>query len=425
MTYSTSKNDIVRFPYRANTNTSAIDNTDRFASYIVNRTGVKLDNWKSKVRNGLNATTPYSLDRTGLVGKSYGDCEATWYFPSTPQSVRWDRFEGYHTFQTSVTHNTLSGTAANNDALVRILSKIRNERSHLNGLSFAGELRETIHMLRHPYAGIAELMNRHLTSLGKRKRGLSASNPKHRTKLVDIVASTWLETSFGLKPLIQDTKDIAEAIARYEELPPKRSRLKAHGDVTSVQQTTPTIGVITGTRIGWSRRATTETTYSRQYIVGMSSELTADYTANRRLLTTLGFTPENFVPALWEVLPWSWLVDYFSNVGNILEASCTNTSAVTWICQTDRTFSRTTNVTDVNVQVTNNQIASLSGVLKGIVGSSLGSTKVVRRTVTRTIPASLGVPTLSFSYPSSLGRLANLSAVLIQRRKFNLTNPLV
>jgi hypothetical protein len=31
-----------------------------------------------------------------------------------------------------------------------------------------------------------------------------------------------------------------------------------------------------------------------------------------------GFSPEAFVPTLWELAPWSFLVDYFVNIGDIL-----------------------------------------------------------------------------------------------------------
>jgi hypothetical protein len=32
-----------------------------------------------------------------------------------------------------------------------------------------------------------------------------------------------------------------------------------------------------------------------------------------------GFSPDNFAPTIWELIPYSFLIDYFSNVGDIIE----------------------------------------------------------------------------------------------------------
>jgi len=41
-----------------------------------------------------------------------------------------------------------------------------------------------------------------------------------------------------------------------------------------------------------------------------------------------------FVPSAWELLPWSFLFDYFSNIGDILEMSFTSLDNVKWINRT-------------------------------------------------------------------------------------------
>jgi hypothetical protein len=50
----------------------------------------------------------------------------------------------------------------------------------------------------------------------------------------------------------------------------------------------------------------------------------------------LGFDWSNFVPTLWEILPWSFAIDYFTNIGDVLSAWSFPLSAITWAQSTLR-----------------------------------------------------------------------------------------
>lgn len=135
--------------------------------------------------------------------------------------------------------------------------------------------------------------------------------------------------------------------------------------------------------------------------------------ATNRLTELLGFSFENFIPAVWEVLPWSWLADYFLNIGDIIQAGVTNTSAVTWINRTEVQLTHDLDTSTVNPKLTTARLDA-SG-FNGSGYGSLGSFETRRTTMTRTIPASLGMPPLVVSYPDTLGKLANMAAVLVQQ----------
>jgi hypothetical protein len=53
-------------------------------------------------------------------------------------------------------------------------------------------------------------------------------------------------------------------------------------------------------------------------------------------LARWGFTPSEFIPTAWEILPWSFLFDYFVSVGDFIDASFADTSALKWVSQTRR-----------------------------------------------------------------------------------------
>jgi hypothetical protein len=58
-----------------------------------------------------------------------------------------------------------------------------------------------------------------------------------------------------------------------------------------------------------------------------------------------GFNPQNFIPAAWELLPWSFLADYFTNIGDILTASIVSTKHLAYTNRTEIVISKSLEVT--------------------------------------------------------------------------------
>lgn len=138
-------------------------------------------------------------------------------------------------------------------------------------------------------------------------RELGISKPKGARKTAKSFGDLWLEYHFGWEPLVQD---IGSAVKRLSEPPPKHIiRGKGQGDSISDVHTYLTSPVGVG-----HRKITSHYTVLYQALAECTSPLLAS--AN-----DLGFV--NPLSVAWELVPFSFVVDWFANVGQVLNA-CTD-----------------------------------------------------------------------------------------------------
>jgi hypothetical protein len=289
----------------------------------------------------------------------------------------------------------------------------------MNGSAVVAELGSTLRMFASPFKSIVQLTNKHINRLEKLRRGLKGSRSKKKEDWAKIVGSTYLEYSFGLIPLISDVKDIAETLARWEheaeEILPPRSKIVSRGE-TEASETViqPNQRPNSQMSASFNVHIKKKTNVRVQYVCGLKRSLAADFGSNARLIQLSGFDPSNWVPAIWEAVPWSWLVDYFSNASNVLESAFTSTAQVSWVSKTvsQRTYETRTCSNGIDFNTTLYARVSLLANPHGF-----GSIKLLRTTVTRTDPGSLGIVPLVFEHPfEDAGKVANMIAVLLSRR---------
>jgi len=377
--------------------------------YDTARTGTKVDSYKDKIQKGLNATSAFSTVARRVDDVNPGSTRMTFTHPGIP--TPWVITEEGFAFDTAdVAHIPISAAAVQNEALMKIIKKVRAERSHLNGLAFTGELREAIHGLRHPFELLRSQVYSHTNKLNNAKLALRNMPEKSRKKAWrEVISGTWLETSFGLRPIISDTKEIAEALSRFQFELPKKVRLQSKSAVSNATVSTGQTGFgdqYLQFRTVFKRESTAFCSYS----VGMSSE-TRPAGSVSSLIEVLGFTPENFVPALYEVMPWSWLIDYFSNVGNIIEAGTTSHVGIKWISRSVGVKTIDTYLAVPSRELTQN----LMGQAKiNTWSGSPSSATLSMATLDRTNPPTLGIPDLTFTIPGRGVQIANLIAIMGQ-----------
>lgn len=396
------------------------------------RTGDRVLRWKDKIRKGENATGPlsgakYDLKGTrGLVFQTLPDAE-----PLEKPPYFGDieiEYEGYHcrpAILPQVPGNVSSAASkAENQALFKLLQQIRAARTHFDGITFFGELKESIKLVSSVSKGIArmipgyvadqkKLIGRHLgsfeispyTGLPVRVRGRSGPKPVYRTPkewetFRKNLYDRYLAFAFGVRPLLTDVKGAAETIARFQH-DERRTVARGYGEVVTDKIVTRSFETV-GTSLNAVRVTTKVTTFKCILRAGVRFEAEVPaFGSAMRLAELSGFTLENFVPSIWNLLPSSFLVDYFFNVGDVLEATFTDKSGIIWISKT--------NIRE-NVESAYLMVAGGSG---NIAGNFLGSYEATARLVGRAPLASLPVPAFETTVPDLLSlKWLNISALM-------------
>lgn len=403
--------------------------------YDGHRTGSKVEGWKELIAAGANASSAYERNAvTVSVGGPRSDVY-TWAHTSFPWILATSTVDGYPVaigFDSGFAHiiDNNARAEAESVALSKLYKKLESERSALNSYAVLAEFGDVIRQFGKPFNAIVQAFERHENRLIFERRRLVGSKTWRDEKFSKIAADTWLETSFGLIPLFTDAENLAIAFARFkseaqgEEISLKlRDRMRTrHFTVVStasnVEHAANNVGFLS-----LSTATEKQTVFRCQYVVGLKGDLRADFGSNERLLQLLGFEPRNLPLAVWEATPWSWLVDYGLNVQNILQAAATLTSRVQWIVKSN------TDITTTNQRTILGDIASpfytlVSGISKPTAPKvlpgqlSVGEVRSVRHTLKRTLPSTLGLPSLYFKSPvGDLKKTANLVALAISRSR--------
>lgn len=387
------------------------------------RSGTRVPGHKSVIKAGGNASSPYTLDATRLRLTNASGITIM----RTPQLSPTEDYVDSHFFQGCalpievISHQFPDRSELEAKALEKIYQKLRAERSAVNGLIFVGELRETIHMLRNPLSALHENLRR--VVLFEKKfieqiRDLR-SMVRRRDAFAKMVSGTALEINFGWTPFVSDIWDIANAISRLVLKPKPRDRIRAVSENTAIVQfENPGIsfGGVWGYQFKGNLVDRYTTTSSVKYTVGLETNATVASSAIDRLRTEFGFTAENFLPAVYELVPWSFLLDYFTNVGSIIEAGTTATANVKWICRSEKT--RTQLIRScIGVEPfarpadpTLRYVSSWSGVDS--------TTSGIRTTLNRSVPTDLTIPSLRFKNPfTSVKKMVNMLSLMEQQRR--------
>lgn len=385
------------------------------------KTGENLPGWRKLIAQSKDATTTFNGYKREVRDVEEGYFDVTYlvtiavpYYPWTEQVPKTYSFQGMNQ---GAFFNNMPGdaSAAEQQALMQLYKRIRKNHQSFSGLTFLGELREAISMIRRPAKSLSKGLSDYISALKRRSRGVPFSKSGNLTRK-RILSDTWLEFSFGWRPLISDIQSGAEALARWkvgvDGKDERRYRISAQGESSDASIGNEyAIPEFFWSNIRIYRNTNAYGTSTVRYIARLSYETAVPVGSAKRLAQLSGFTLIEFIPTAWELLPWSFLVDYFTNVGDVLEAFATPTNNVYSITKTTRTNSYQNYLTRldlVSILAASNYISHKES------PGGFCRWKAFTTTFQRTAVPSLDLPRFSLENPfgkNAVNRLLNIVAL--------------
>jgi hypothetical protein len=319
--------------------TSVALGTSQTASRTQSFTGVQLPAHKALIKDVRPASTPMTSTRFTVKSKSsrvqtVRVVETTMPTAIIAETVVTNRSSTYAVTGIPTTPPAFSGSSYNtayNKAVSKLYDQIRNFESHANVGEDLGEISQTVRLLGKPLSGIQNLLaysiRNHLSLLKKARW----NNLK---QIARGLGSTVVEYRYGIEPLINT---LAEATVSLQN----RDRLAFYSPFRAVGRDTtetlqPQAEDVYGTaRIFWSSTIYQEHKVMFEGVFGAESQPDQYSYAQ-----SLGLTWREALPTLYNLIPYSFLLDYVVNLNQFIESVAVPWGSVRWCNMTERSSNR-------------------------------------------------------------------------------------
>jgi len=303
--------------------------------------------WQAMIAAGRNATTPLSgaeLKRHFVPGYYYKSWhrvanDAFGFKPHYSQTLYLDLAGTNNSPPTA--HNAGSSfSEADSAAKIKFVSRANQQMQSFKGMQYLAEADDSIRMLRNNAKQMADRTNRYLDEVQKDFRGSKKrlyKLPKRVKRLgryIDqlqrVVQQRYLEYTYGINPLMRDTREAAETLSKIHNF-------DDHHDRRMISAVSHARGPLSYGTAGFLRGSlnansvvTTYTNCSVTYRGVVATTMSSLAEVNK----FVGFDPSDFFPTVWEWLPWSMVADYFTNISEIIDAASFKRSSLNWVART-------------------------------------------------------------------------------------------
>jgi len=355
------------------------------------------------VAEGHQATTPMQAEKIKITSVPWSTrAKFTVHLTSSnPVYHRWRTAYWCHNQSLPLIQFNSIDAKALNAAQTKWNSNIFEALTAFQGGVFLGELRQTLDLVVKP----GRLLRRDLwdlyKSLKKTIKGMS------RRDALRAVAERWLEFVYGVRPLLSDIEAATQYLADHQDRL-ARELVRVSGGSGEMWDT-PTRSLNSeGTySVGITRwDLYTKRGASARYSGAIVSQAGSTTT---KVLDHLGFSPRNFAPTVYNLIPWSFVIDYFSNMGSIVEAWSNQTLSLAWGSLT------TKQLVEQQASSVVFQTPEQLGYKSFYHETDPGFYHCQRKRVFRSKVDSLPVPSISFKIPGYSTKWINLAALLIAR----------
>lgn len=370
--------------------------------------GDNLPGWRELLARGEDATTSLVGTRT-TVRYNAGYLRAT--SPGVlPSSIVRVELTGNHQVSMTVTAGnpaSIDKTEANNLALGKFVRKLAEVNTSFQGGVFLGELAQTLRTIKNPAQGLRKLVD-DWRSVAQRIRRSRVNPLAARSKAVaEALADSWLEVQFGWRPLLKDIDDAALSLHQYKVGQSLRTRrLTAEGKVSK-----DSVELIStcGNSYALGQVSTVTTTDSFVKYRGAVRVEARDPRVMDPAL--IGFQPQNWLPTAWELVPYSFLIDYFTNIGDIINGWSQLGTRLAWCNCTQRGSFRKVSTSRSSLAYVRKFYPQVSGV------SIVPAKSVIEKThVSRAKYTGGFTPGLDFRVPGDWSlKWLNIAALIVAR----------
>jgi hypothetical protein len=294
-------------------------------------------NWKSDIANHVQAGTPLTVqaivvEPLTIFGQGsvrhliqdMGESPDLYGISTSGTTQSMDPFHG-------VTTTYPSDVTADNQAKTAFVKHALERQRTFQGGVFLGELTEAVGILSSPLKSFRRSLDKYIHRTRRRVKRLK---PRDRQ---GFVGDTWLEYHFGWLPLLNDIDDAAHTLAEVSAKISRHSPFEVVAGYgrAQVNYTHPSYVNLAagGTYYSIKGRRSVENKTEIKYVGEVRIEQVPKFSSQR-----LGLGLRDAIPTAWELIPYSFLVDYFTNVGDYFQALAYGRCGATWVLKyTERT----------------------------------------------------------------------------------------